>query len=51
MSDNRDGRDVETEPYEDSEGLYHEPQADGVPYDESLEPFTRELPKLVHSRN
>lgn len=29
-----------------SEGLYHEAQADGVPYDEQLEPFTRDLPRM-----
>ncbi|HSF15079.1 MAG TPA: hypothetical protein VLK65_05965 [Vicinamibacteria bacterium] len=32
-------------PKDVSEGLYHEAQADGVPYDEELEPFTRELPR------
>ena len=39
-------REPDSEPLDTSEGLYHEAQADGVPYDESLEPFTRELPKL-----
>jgi hypothetical protein len=31
-----------------SAGLYHEAQADGVPYDEDLEPFTRDAQK--HTR-
>ena len=39
-------REPDSESLDVSEGLYHEAQADGVPYDESLEPFTRELPKL-----
>ena len=34
----------------DVEGLYHEAQADGVPYDEDLEPFTKDLPKLDYRR-
>jgi hypothetical protein len=38
--------ELDSDPLDVSEGLYHEAQADGVPYDESLEPFTRELPKL-----
>jgi hypothetical protein len=32
-----------------SAGLYHEAQADGVPYDEEIEPFTRETQD--HRRN
>ena len=28
-----------------SQALYHEAQADGVPYDEDLEPFTKEAAK------
>ena len=45
MTDDK-GRELDSEPLDVSEGLYHEAQADGVPYDESLEPFTNELPKL-----
>ena len=44
-------RDIETDYADFSEGLYHEAQADGVPYDEDLEPFTKELPKLDHQRS
>ncbi len=46
MSDNGDRKGNEDEEQDFTEGLYHEAQADGVPYDEDLEPFTRELPKL-----
>ena len=51
MSDNGDQRDVEAECAYLAEGLYHEAQADGVPYDEDLEPFTKELPKLDYHRS
>jgi len=34
-----------------AEGLYHEAQADGVPYDEDLEPFTKDRPKLDFPRS
>lgn len=44
--DNWDRGEHESRAVDASEGLYHEPQADGVPYDEDIEPFTRELPKL-----
>lgn len=48
MTDNRDRRDIEED---QAEGLYHEAQADGVPYDEDLEPFTKDLPKLDYPRH
>ena len=48
MSDNSDRRDIEED---QTEGLYHEAQADGVPYDEDLEPFTKDLPKLDYHRS
>ncbi|GEM_PF-3742925 len=51
MHSNREVKVTEPEPLNDSEGLYHEAQADGVPYDEELEPFTKDLPKLDISRN
>lgn len=51
MTDNGESRDNETEMAEFAEGLYHEAQADGVPYDEDLEPFTKDLPKLEYSRS
>ena len=51
MHSNRDMKVVEPESHNDSEGLYHEAQADGVPYDEELEPFTKDLPKLDISRS
>lgn len=51
MSNNSDKREIESDPLDTSVGLYHEAQADGVPYDEDLEPFTRELPKLDYSRS
>ena len=50
MTDSRDRKDIEDEPQDYAEGLYHEAQADGVPYDEELEPFTRDLPKLDYPR-
>jgi hypothetical protein len=50
MTDNMDQKDIEDD-QDFSEGLYHEAQADGVPYDEHLEPFTRDLPKLEHPRS
>ena len=49
MTDNRDSKHAEIE--SDSESLYHEPQADGVPYDEELEPFAKDLPKLDHPKS
>ena len=51
MHTNDEMKVVEPESMEVSEGLYHEAQADGVPYDEELEPFTKELPKLDYSRS
>ncbi len=45
MNDNRDQMELGADPADDAVGLYHEAQADGVPYDEELEPFTRDLPK------
>ncbi len=51
MNSNREIKVAEPEPLSDSEGLYHEAQADGVPYDEELEPFTKHLPKLDISRS
>lgn len=51
MTDNGDRRDVEDEQRGFTESLYHEAQADGVPYDEDLEPFTRDLPKLDYHRS
>ena len=51
MTDSRDRKDIEDEPQDHAEGLYHEAQADGVPYDEDLEPFTRDLPKLDYPRS
>jgi len=50
MSDNGDRKEIEDQEHDD-EGLYHEAQADGVPYDEDLEPFTKELPKLDSPRS
>ena len=50
MTDSKDRKDIELE-VDFAEGLYHEAQADGVPYDEDLEPFTRDLPKLDYPRN
>lgn len=44
MSDNTERRDSEFYAFDGAAGLYHEAQADGVPYDEDIEPFTRELP-------
>ena len=38
MSDNGDRKDIEDGEQDFTEGLYHEAQADGVPYDEDLEP-------------
>ena len=50
MSEKVDKKALESESFtgalDVSEGLYHEAQADGVPYDEQLEPFTRDLPRL-----
>lgn len=51
MNDNRDRKDIEDEAQDFAESLYHEAQADGVPYDEDLEPFTRDLPKLEYTRS
>lgn len=51
MSDNRDVKATEDDAPDFAEGLYHEAQADGVPYDEDLEPFTKELPKLDFPRS
>ncbi len=51
MSDNGDRKDIEDDSPDFAEGLYHEAQADGVPYDEDLEPFTKELPKLDFPRS
>jgi len=51
MSDNRDMKATEDDANDLAEGLYHEAQADGVPYDEDLEPFARELPKLDFPRS
>lgn len=51
MTDNGEQRDIEDAGQDSAEALYHEAQADGVPYDESLEPFTRDLPKLAYSRS
>lgn len=51
MTDNRASKHNETDNRETSEGLYHEAQADGVPYDEDLEPRSRELPKLTLPRD
>ena len=48
MNDNSDRREIEEDR---AESLYHEAQADGVPYDENLEPFTRDLPKLDYPRS
>ena len=50
MHSSKEMKVVEPESLNDSEGLYHEAQADGVPYDEELEPFTKDLPKLDISR-
>jgi len=44
MSDMIERRDSDFFASDGSAGLYHEAQADGVPYDEDIEPFTRELP-------
>ena len=51
MTDNGDRKDIEDDAPDFAEGLYHEAQADGVPYDEDLEPFTKELPKLDFPRS
>jgi hypothetical protein len=51
MTDNRDVKATEDDASDFAEGLYHEAQADGVPYDEDLEPFTKELPKLDLQRS
>jgi hypothetical protein len=51
MTDNGERRDTESDERDTTESLYHEAQADGVPYDEGLEPFTRDLPKLAYSRS
>ena len=51
MSDNGDRKDIEDGEQDFTEGLYHEAQADGVPYDEDLEPFAKELPKLDFPRS
>ncbi len=51
MTDNWERGDIEIEASDFAEGLYHEAQADGVPYDEDLEPFTKDLPKLDYSRS
>lgn len=37
-------------PRDASEELYHEAQADGVPYDEDLEPESSDLPTVDLSR-
>jgi hypothetical protein len=37
-----EARNQVTDQMELSQALYHEPQADGVPYDEDLEPFSKE---------
>jgi len=50
MNDNRDKMESEAD-VDDTVGLYHEAQADGVPYDEELEPFARDLPKLDYARS
>jgi hypothetical protein len=44
MSDTTERTDSEYHALDGTTGLYHEAQADGVPYDEDIEPFTRELP-------
>jgi hypothetical protein len=49
MSDDRGGKEDEFYAMDASAGLYHEAQADGVPYDEDLEPFSRDAQK--HTRN
>jgi len=46
MTDNRENKRNDTDEWGASEGLYHEAQADGVPYDEDLEPPAKDLPKL-----
>jgi len=51
MNDSSNRKDIEDEAQDLAEGLYHEAQADGVPYDEDLEPFTRDLPKLEYQRS
>ena len=51
MSDNRDIKPTEDDAPDFAEGLYHEAQADGVPYDEDLEPFAKELHKLDFPRS
>ena len=51
MHSSKEMKLVESESPNDSEGLYHEAQADGIPYDDELEPFTKELPKLDISRS
>ena len=45
MSDDQRRQDDSYFALDASAGLYHEPQADGVPYDEELEPFSREHQK------
>ena len=51
MSDNKDKKVSDDDEQDVAEGLYHEAQADGVPYDEDLEPFAKDLPKLDFPRS
>ena len=50
MSDDQRRQDDSYFALDASAGLYHEPQADGVPYDEELEPFSREHQKQARRK-
>ncbi len=50
MTDIRVSKQRETDKRESSEALYHEAQADGVPYDEDLDASSRDLPEVATAK-